>query len=191
MLRLAYSGPRKRQVARPIHLVQVIFSCCLPTARGCPTICYLQVTGITYAVCGVWPIMVKRTTLQNAIAPGPFDRLPDRVQIFQIDRANMVLHLHGLQRAIGEGAEEMEMVAIERVFVKSVSQALTLTARKLYRVAEELNVLRRTVERSRLPTKPNSPREVAPATSTKAPELIRKYALPRRPKIPLLTDGCA
>ena len=98
--------------------------------------------------------MVKRTTLQNAIAPGPFDRLPDRVQIFQIDRANMVLHLHGLQRAIGEGAEEMEMVAIERVFVKSVSQALTLTARKLYRVAEELNVLRRTVERSRLPTKP-------------------------------------
>ena len=55
--------------------------------------------------------MVKKITRQDAIAPGPFDPLPDHVQIFRIDRANMLLHLHSLRRAIDAGAEEIEMVS--------------------------------------------------------------------------------
>jgi hypothetical protein len=80
-----------------------------------------------------------------------FDLRLDENDIFEIDRSDLILQLHTIRRAINESAEEMEMVAIERVFVKSVSQALTLTARKLYRVAEELNALHRIVARAHLP----------------------------------------
>ncbi|MGC2494821.1 hypothetical protein, partial [Candidatus Binatus sp.] len=60
----------------------------------------------------------------------------DQNEIFEIDRAKLVLQLRTIRRAINESAEEMEMVAIERVFVQSVSQALTRTSRKLYAIAK-------------------------------------------------------
>ena len=60
----------------------------------------------------------------------------DDAGIFEIDRSNLVLQLRTLRRTINEGAEELDMVAIESVFVKSVSRALTRAANKLYLAAE-------------------------------------------------------
>jgi hypothetical protein len=78
----------------------------------------------------------------------------DQHDIFEIDRSHVVAQLRIIRRAINEGAEEMEMVAIEKVFVNSVSQALTRTARKLYQLAEELSGLHRMVERAQPPEEP-------------------------------------
>jgi hypothetical protein len=83
-----------------------------------------------------------------------FDLRMDQHDIFEIDRSHVVAQLRIIRRAIDEGAEEMEMVAIEKVFVNSVSQALTRTARKLYQLAEELSGLHRMVERASLPKEP-------------------------------------
>lgn len=102
-------------------------------------------------MCGLWPIMVKKTTLQNASAPGPFDLLWDRIQIFRIDQANMLLHLHSLRRAIDAGAEEIEMVSVESVFAKSLSRTLGRCARKLRLAAKDLNRLILLVERAHAP----------------------------------------
>ncbi len=88
---------------------------------------------------------------QNAVLPQTFDSLISQREIFEIDRSNLVRQLRTIRRAINESAEEMEMVAIEQVFVKRVSQALIRTARKLYRVAEDLNGLQRLIERAHLP----------------------------------------
>jgi hypothetical protein len=88
---------------------------------------------------------------QNAVLPQTFDSLISQREIFEIDRSNLVLQLRTIRRAINEGAEEMEMVAIEQVFVKRVSQALIRNARKLYRVAEDLNGLQRLIERAHVP----------------------------------------
>ena len=72
--------------------------------------------------------------------------------VFEIDRSNLVLQLRSVRQAIIEGAEEMEMVAIERVHLLSqVSQALTRTSRKLYVVGEELNGLLYLIERAQVP----------------------------------------
>lgn len=83
-----------------------------------------------------------------------FDLRMDQHDIFEIDRSHVVAQLRIIRRAINEGAEEMEMVAIEKVFVNSVSQALTRTAGKLYRVAEDLNDLHRMIERTHLHKQP-------------------------------------
>jgi len=88
---------------------------------------------------------------QNAVLPQTFDSLISQREIFEIDRSNLVRQLRTIRRAINESAEEMEMVAIEQVFVKRVSQALIRTARKLYRVAEDLNGLQRLIERAHAP----------------------------------------
>ncbi len=90
------------------------------------------------------------------IVRGTFDSRWDQHEIFEIDRSNLILQLRSIRRAINESAEEMEMVAIERVFIKSVSQALARTARKLYRVSEDLNGLHQVVERAHLPNEPES-----------------------------------
>src|ERR1700675_155949 len=97
--------------------------------------------------------MVKSTDERRIIPQKTVNELlkGDHARIFEIDRSNLVLQLRTIRRAINESAEEMEMVAIERVFVKPVSQALTRTARKLYRVAEDLSDLQRLIERARLP----------------------------------------
>jgi hypothetical protein len=88
---------------------------------------------------------------QNEVLPQTFDSLFDQSEIFEIDRSNLVRQLRSIRRAINESAEEMEMVAIEQVFVKRVSQALIRTARKLYRGAEDLNGLQRMIERAHAP----------------------------------------
>jgi hypothetical protein len=91
---------------------------------------------------------------QNAILAQTFDSLISQREIFEIDRSNLVRQLRTIRRAINESAEEMEMVAVEQVFVKRVSQALIRTARKLYRGAEDLNGLQRLIERAHLPKPP-------------------------------------
>ena len=111
--------------------------------------------------------MVKHTDRRLPIHPKTPNQLlnlleADDTEIFEIDRSNLVLQLRTIRRAINESAEEMEMVAIERVFVKSVSQTLARTARKLYRVSEDLNALHRMVEQARPPTAPGRPRRKPP-----------------------------
>jgi hypothetical protein len=91
---------------------------------------------------------------QGTILPETFYSRMDQHDIFEIDRSNLVAQLRIIRRAINESAEEMEMVAIEKVFVESVSQALTRTARKLYQLAEDLSGLHRIVERANLPKEP-------------------------------------
>src|ERR1700723_3579273 len=91
---------------------------------------------------------------QGSVLPETFYSRMDRRDIFEIDRSNVVAQLRVIRRAINEGAEEMEMVAIERVFVDSISQELTRTARKLYQLAEDLSGLHRMIERASLPKEP-------------------------------------
>jgi len=119
--------------------------------------------------------MVKHTDRRLSIHPKTPNQLlnlleADDTEIFEIDRSNLVLQLRTIRRAINESAEEMEMVAIERVFVKSVSQTLARTARKLYRVSEDLNALHRMVEQTRPPTAPaRSPRKPTMRNRRKTP----------------------
>jgi hypothetical protein len=91
---------------------------------------------------------------QGTVLPETFYSRMDRHDIFEIDRSNMVAQLRIIRRAINDSAEEMEMVAIERVFVNSVSQELTRTARKLYQLVEDLSGLHRIIERATLPKEP-------------------------------------
>ena len=97
------------------------------------------------------PVVVKRNVRQDRTFPKTFDPRWDQDEIFQIDRSNLVLQVRTLRRAINESAEEMEMVAAERVFVTSVCRALKRTARKLYLVAEGLDGLLRMLERAHVP----------------------------------------
>ena len=75
----------------------------------------------------------------------------DIARIFEFDRANMLLQLRSLRRDIEVGAEEMEMVAAERVFRKPLSRALISEAGKLHVTAKELTILKRLVERAHIP----------------------------------------
>ena len=96
----------------------------------------------------------SRNARRRTVPPQNFDSWPDQNEIFEIDRSNLTLQLLIIRRAINESAEEMEMVAVEKVFVNSVSRVLTRTARKLYRVSEDLHGLHRMVERARPPKEP-------------------------------------
>jgi len=63
------------------------------------------------------------------------------------------------------------MVAIEMVFVKSVSQALIRAARKLYRVSDDLSVLHRMIEQTHPPKAPRrTPRKPMPRNRRKKPD---------------------
>ena len=95
-----------------------------------------------------------RNARQGTVLSQTFDLRFSQREIFEIDRSNLVRQLRTIRRAINESAEEMEMVAIEQVFVKRVSQALIRTARKLYRGAEDLNDLQRLIERAHPPRPP-------------------------------------
>jgi hypothetical protein len=88
----------------------------------------------------------QRTVARNIVDPGL-----DQHDIFEIDRSNLIFQLRILRRAINESAEEIDMIAIERVFVDSLSRALTRSARRSYLLAEDLDALLRLVERARLP----------------------------------------
>jgi hypothetical protein len=91
---------------------------------------------------------------QGTVLPETFCSRMDRQDIFEIDRSNVVAQLRIIRRAINESAEEMEMVANERVFAESLSRTLTRSARKLYQLAEDLSGLHRMVERAHLPKEP-------------------------------------
>ena len=78
----------------------------------------------------------------------------DLVEFFELDRFNMVLQLRSLRRKIDEGAEEMEMVAAERVFRERLSRVLVREAEKLHVTARELTSLGRLVERACAPKTP-------------------------------------
>jgi len=119
--------------------------------------------------------MVKKTVRQSAITPEVFfpslsdierdvaeilrknqgsqaGKRPDfALTWFEIDRSSMAGQLRNLRRAIEESATEMEMVAAERVFSKSLSRALTRRARTLQRAANDLNHLLRLVARAQIP----------------------------------------
>jgi hypothetical protein len=104
------------------------------------------------------PFVLKSNIRPGVVLPKTFDPPSDHTQIFQIDRCNMVLQLRSLRRAIDQGAEEMEMVAAEKVFVRSVSRAITRRARRLRLVAKNLNRLLRLVERAQVPQPKPPPR---------------------------------
>jgi hypothetical protein len=107
----------------------------------------------------------SRNARQGTALPKISDSWFDQNEIFEMDRSNLVLELRTIRRAINESAEEMEMVAVERVFVDSVSRNLARTARKLYRVSEELHGLHRMVERARVPKQPEQSNSKPPARS--------------------------
>jgi hypothetical protein len=92
--------------------------------------------------------MIKRNARLVVVSPMSFDPLWGPREIFEIDRSNVVLQLRTLRRAVNEGAQEMELVAAERVFAKSLSRTLMKRARKLHLTAKDLNGLIRLVERS-------------------------------------------
>ena len=100
--------------------------------------------------------MVKSTDRRPTISPKTANQLfslleGDDTEIFEIDRSNLALQLRTLRRIINEGAEEIDMVAIESVFVKAISRALTRAARKLYLAAEGVDAILRRVERANVP----------------------------------------
>lgn len=107
-------------------------------------------------------VMVKLNIRKTATPPKTFDpRLDqlegDAAEVFEIDRSNLVSQLRTLRYAIDEGALEMEMVASERVFGKSVSGALTRGGQKLRLAARDLYRLLRLLERARAPKGPGRP----------------------------------
>jgi hypothetical protein len=78
----------------------------------------------------------------------------DQRQIFEIDRSIVILQLRTLLHTIEEGGEELELVAAEGVFDKSLSRTLILRARKLHLIARDLNGLLRVLERAKADTPP-------------------------------------
>jgi hypothetical protein len=70
---------------------------------------------------------------------------------FEIDRSTVLHQLQNLMRAIERGAEDIEMVAAEGVFDKSLSRALQRGARQLRRTAKDLNALLSSVARASYP----------------------------------------
>ena len=82
---------------------------------------------------------------------GSSKRQNDTLEYFEIDRSAVLDQLQNLRRTIDEGAEEMEMVAAERVFDKSLSRLLEGRARRLHRTAKDLNSLLRSVARAHIP----------------------------------------
>ena len=117
---------------------------------------------------------------QSTVLPRILDPDLDRSDVFEIDRSNLVLQLRILLRAMNEGAEEIDMVAIEKVFVESVSRALTRAARRLHLAAEDLHGLLRFVQQAHVPKASHDP------TPSHAIDK-RIESDPRRPSVPL---GC-
>ena len=87
----------------------------------------------------------------------------DLREIFEIDRYTLVVQLKNLRREIADGAEEMRMVAAERVFRESLSGALVKQAEKLQVTVNELSHLMRSVERAKMPKVPGRPESKAAA----------------------------
>lgn len=117
--------------------------------------------------------MVKSTDRRPAIPPKTANQLlslleGDDTEIFEIDRSNLVLQLRTLRRTINDGAEEIDMVALESVFVKSVSRALKRASGKLYLVAQDLDDLLDLIERA------HAPKSSGRTDSKRKPRIRRK-----------------
>ena len=88
---------------------------------------------------------------------------------FDIDRSLVLGQLEDLQHAVEEGAMQLEMVAAERVFGKSLSRALTTTAVKLREIGRDLKGLQRSVAQAETPGGAERPKpESARAARRKA-----------------------
>jgi len=118
----------------------------------------------------LYRVMVKRNARHVVIPPESFDPLWGPREIFEIDRSNVVLQLRTLRHAIDEGAQEIEMVAAERVFGKSLSRTLMRKARKLRLIAKDLNGLLRLVERAHAEKPPG---RTAPKSERSSPRSAR------------------
>jgi hypothetical protein len=107
-----------------------------------------------YGTLGAFVAMVKRNVHSDVISPQTFEPRLDQPAIFEFDRSNLVIQLRTLQHTIDESAEELEMVAVERVFAKALSRTLTRKARKLHLLAEDLDGLLHQVEQAGGPKAP-------------------------------------
>ena len=70
---------------------------------------------------------------------------------FEADRTVVVRQLEAVANAIKDGASEMKLIGLEKVFDGRLSKVLTGEAQTLQRIARELNELRREVARARFP----------------------------------------
>jgi hypothetical protein len=70
---------------------------------------------------------------------------------FEADRNVVVRQLKAVGNAIDETGNEMEMIAVEKVFDPGLSKVLTDEARTLQRMARGLDNLRQEVARARFP----------------------------------------
>jgi len=77
---------------------------------------------------------------------------------FEIDRLTVTRQIRNLRRAVSDGAKEMEMVAAERVFGKSLSRGILRRARKLALIAKDLDSLLRLVARFHIPSAAERPK---------------------------------
>jgi hypothetical protein len=126
----------------------------------------------------------KRNVLLRADLPEAFEPQLDQREIFEIDRSNMVLQLRSLRRAIEEGAEEMEMVAVERVFSKSLSAALIRNGQKLRLIAKDVNRVLHLIERAHAPNAPKRPDLTSKASQSKnGTDVIPKHTSGRPSRV--------
>ena len=81
---------------------------------------------------------VERESTPRDLVEGSFEF--DR-RWFELDRSAVIGQLSSLRRAIANGAREMEMIAAERIFEKSLAQEIRQKAFALKRVARQLKEL--------------------------------------------------
>ena len=89
---------------------------------------------------------LKHTHTKNSIK----SELHNERNHFQADQNALVTELKSVEDAIEDGAIEIAMIAVERVFDEEMSKALTGEARALRRMVRGLKNLRIEVERARL-----------------------------------------
>jgi hypothetical protein len=91
--------------------------------------------------------MIQNAQLRTAHAKGrparsdPSDIGPElERRWFEFDRNAVLRQIEMAQGALDENANELEMVAVEGVFEKSLSDELSRTSRSLYAISQELGV---------------------------------------------------
>jgi hypothetical protein len=152
-----------------------------PLGAGAPSfVRHLLVCRPWHTAC--YRLMIKRNVRLVVVPHRSFDPLWDPREIFEIDRSNVVLQLRTLRRAIDEGAQDMEMVAAERVFTKSLSRTLTRRARKLHLIAKDLNGLLRLVERSHAEKPPARPAPKSKRSSPRSARIVERDPRAERTK---------
>jgi hypothetical protein len=87
----------------------------------------------------------------NRYKGSPISSTDFEFSCFEADRNVVVRQLKAVGNAIEDGASEMKLIGLEKVFDERLSKVLTGEARTLQRIARELNELRREVARARFP----------------------------------------